>query len=111
MHDVAVAFDEEAVGHSDRADSGDAADIVAAEVEQHEMFSALLRVGQKLGGERVVFRRRLAARPSAGDGADDDLALTHADEDLRARNDDLKAAEIEEAEIGRGIDPPQSAIK
>ena len=111
VHDVAVALDEEAVGHLDRADLGDAADVVAAEVEQHQMLGALLRIGEQFGGERLILGRRLAARPRAGDRADAHLAVAHADQDFRARDDDLEAAEVEEAEIGRGIDPPQRAIE
>src|SRR5208282_1985634 len=38
VHDMAIALDEEAVGHPDRPDPGDPADVVAAEVEQHEML-------------------------------------------------------------------------
>ena len=70
VHDVAVALDEEAVGHLDRADLGDAADVVAAEIEQHQMLGALLGVGEQLGGERGVLGRRLAAPARAGDRAD-----------------------------------------
>ena len=69
MHDLAVIFEEEAVGDAHAADLRDAADIVAAEVEQHQMLGALLGVGEKLLGERLVFLRRGAARPRAGDRA------------------------------------------
>ena len=111
VHDVAVALDEEAVGDLHRADLGDAADVVAAEVEQHQMLRALLRVGEQFGREREILARRLAAPARAGDRADDDLAVAHPHQDFRARDDDLEAAEIEEAEIGRGIDAPQRAIE
>ena len=67
-----------------RADLGDAADIVAAEVEQHQMFGALLGVGEKLVGERPVLVRRRAARPRAGDRPDRDFAVAHPDQDFRA---------------------------
>jgi len=46
VHDVAVALDEETVGHLHRADLGDAADVVASEVEQHQMLGSFLRVGE-----------------------------------------------------------------
>ena len=108
---MAIALDEEAVGHLDRPDPGDAADVVAAEVEQHQMLGALFRIGKKLGAQRLVLGWALAARPCAGDRADDDLALAHPDQDLRARADDLEAAEVEEAEIRRGIDPPQRPVE
>ena len=51
MHDVAVALDEEAVGDLDGADFRDPPDIVAAEVEQHQMLGALLGIGEKIVGE------------------------------------------------------------
>ena len=75
------------------------------------MLRALLRVGEQLGAERGVLFGRLAAPARAGDRADDDLAVAHAHQDFRAGDDDLEAAEIEEAEIGRGIDAPERAIE
>ena len=111
VHDLAVALDEELVGHLDGADLGDAADIVAAEVEQHQVLGALLRIGQQLGLERLVLVRRRAARPRAGDRADGDRAVAHPHQDLRARADDREAAEIEEIQERRGIDPAQRAVE
>ena len=96
VHDVAVVFEEELVGDLDRADLGDAADVVAAEVEQHQVLGALLGVGEQLVGERAVVLGRRAARPGAGDRADGDLAVAHPDQDLGARADDREAAEIED---------------
>ena len=61
--------------------------------------------------ERLVLVRRRAARPGAGDRADGDRAVAHAHQDFRAGAGDRKAAEIEEVEEGRGIDPPQRAIE
>ena len=72
VHDVAVALDEELVGDLDGADLGDAADIVAAEIEQHQMLGALLRIGEQFLFQRLVLVRRRAARPRAGDRADGD---------------------------------------
>ena len=70
MHHLAVALDEELVGDLDGADLGDAADVVAAEIEQHQVLGALLRIGQQFGFERLVLVRRGAARARAGDRAD-----------------------------------------
>ena len=70
VHDVAVALDEEAVGHLHRADLGDAADVVAAEIEQHQVLGALLRIGEQFGRQRRVLAaascRAGACRRSAG---------------------------------------------
>ena len=69
MHHLAVALDEELIGDFDAADLGDAADIVAAEIEQHQMLGALLGIGEQLLLERLVFVRRGAAPPRAGERA------------------------------------------
>ena len=47
----------------------DAADVVTAEIEQHQMLGALLLVGQQLGFERLVLRAASAPRgrvPASG---------------------------------------------
>ena len=111
MHDVAVALDEELVGDLDGADLGDAADVVAAEVEQHQVLGALLRIGEQLLLQRLVLVRRRAARPRAGDRADRHRAVAHAHQDLRARAGDREAAEVEEVEERRRIDPAQRAVE
>ena len=111
MHDVGVALDEHLLGDLDGADLGDAADVVAAEIEQHQMLGALLRIGQQVGGERLVLGRRCAAPARAGDRADGDLAVAQPHQDLRARADDREAAEIEEEQEGRGVEPAQRAVE
>ena len=103
VHDLAEAFDEELVGDFDGADLGDAADIVAAKIEQHQMLGALLWIGQKLLLQRLVFVRRGAAPPGAGDRADRHLAAAGLDQDFRAGAGDGKAAAIEKEQIGRGL--------
>ena len=45
MHHMAEALDREALHHLDRADFGDPADVVAAEIQQHQMLGPLLRIG------------------------------------------------------------------
>ena len=70
VHDLAVALDEELVGDLDGADLGDAADVVAAEIEQHQVLGALLRIGEQLVLQRLVLvrrrRRAAACRRSGG---------------------------------------------
>ena len=45
VHHMAIALDEEFGGHVHGADLRDAAHIVAAEIQQHEMFRPLLGIG------------------------------------------------------------------
>ena len=72
MHDVAIAFDEKLIGHLDRANVGNAADIVAAEIEQHQVLGAFFRIGQQFVFQRLVLMRRCATRTGAGNRADRD---------------------------------------
>ena len=111
MHHLAEALDEELIGDLDAADLGDAADIVAAEIEQHQMLGALLRIGEQLLLQRLVLVRRGAAPPRAGDRADGDLPPAGLDQDFRAGAGDGESAAIEKEQVRRRIDAPQGAIK
>ena len=111
VHDVAVALDEKLVGHLHRADFGDPADIVAAEVKQHQVLGALLAVGQQFGFERAVLVAGLSARASAGDRPDGDLAIAHPHQDLRRRADHRELGKIEVEQERRGVDAAQRAIE
>ena len=69
MHHVRVALDHHQLGHLDRADLRDAADVVAPEIDQHHVLGALLGIGEQLALERAVLglgrRRAGACRRSA----------------------------------------------
>ncbi len=111
VHHLAEALDEELVGHLDRGDARDAAHIVAAEIEQHQVLGTFLGIGQQGHLKRLVFLRGAAARPRAGDRPDGDGALAHPDQDLRARSRYGETAEIEEVEKGRRIDPAERTVE
>ena len=86
-------------------------DVVAAEVEQHQVLGPLLLVGQELGLQRRVLHRIGASSAGAGDGADGDPAVAVAHQDLRARPRQLEAAEVQEVQEGRGVHPPQRPVE
>ena len=69
VHHLAEALDRELIGHLDRGCPRDAADVVAAEIEQHQMLGALFLVRQQLGFKRPVLLGCRAAWPGAGDRA------------------------------------------
>ena len=50
MHDVGIAFDELQPFYANRTVFRDAAEIVAAEIDQHDVFGAFLGIGGELGG-------------------------------------------------------------
>ena len=75
------------------------------------MLGQFLRVGQKVGLQRVVLLGRGPALAGAGDGADRDLAVAQPHEDFGAGADDLEPAEVEEEHEGRRVGAPQRAIE
>ncbi len=111
MHDLAVIFEDELVGHLDRADLGDAAHIVAAEIEQHQMFGPLLGIGEKFRGERPILGRRGAAPAGSGDRPDRHLAVAHPDQNFGAGADHREIVEVEIVEERRRVDPPQGTVE
>ena len=111
MHHLAEALDRELIGHLNRGCPRDAADVVAAQIEQHQMLGAFLLIRQQFGFERLVLLERRAARPRAGEWANGHGALAHSHQDFRARANDREAAEVEEIKKGRWIDPPQRPVE
>src|ERR1700691_637149 len=57
VHHVAVALDEELVSDLNGADLRHTADVVAPEVEQHQMLGPFLGIGEKLSLELLVLTR------------------------------------------------------
>ena len=95
MHDMAVAFDEKAIGHFHRAGRSHAADIVAAQIEQHQMFGAFFRIGHQFTSESCVLALRGAAFARTGDGTDGHRAIAQTHQDFRARSHNRKAGKGE----------------
>jgi hypothetical protein len=115
VHHVAVALDREGLGDLDRAGLGDAADVVARQVDQHHMLGALLGVVDQFGLDRLVALRRGAARPRAGQRADRDL-LAHvgpllAHQDLRAGAHHMEIAEVVVVHVRAGIERAQRPVQ
>ena len=111
VHDVAVALDEKLIRHFDRADVGDAADIVAAEIEQHQVLGTLFRVGEQLGFERFVFLGCGAAGSRARQRTDGDLAVAHAHQYFGAGAHQREAAEIEIEQERRRIGAAERPVE
>jgi hypothetical protein len=73
VHHVAVALDGHHVAELDRARLGHPADVVAAQVHQHDVLGPLLGVGQQFGLQRLVL---LLGRPAAACPASGRLVMT-----------------------------------
>src|SRR5207253_2881052 len=80
--DVRVALHRHQLADRDAAWLTDAAEIVALEVDQHDVLGALLHARDELLLQPAIGRRVGAARARAGDGARLHLASAHFDEPL-----------------------------
>ena len=108
---VAVALDLHVLADGDRARPGDAPQVVAAEVDQHHVLGALLRVALELLGEQGVLAGVGAARPRAGDRVGGQPIALDLEEQLRRGAHDLVARRAHEEEVRAGVDPPKRPVE
>src|SRR5205807_5178647 len=93
-----------------RAVFADAAKIVAAEVDEHDVLGTLLFARQHFALEALVFRFVFAAATRASDGPIKDVASLNLDEHFRGAADHGNVVELKIEKIGRGIQSAQLAI-
>ncbi len=110
MNHMGIPFDGHQLIDFDAADGGDPADIVAAEIDQHDMLGAFFRVGQQFGFELALFFRRGAAPARAGDGAQLDGIAGEPHHGFRRRADDPQVVQLQVIHVGRRIDESQRAV-
>ena len=108
---MAVKFDHIAVGYGNASALCYSTDVVAAEIEQHQMFGALLWVGEQRGAVLGVFDGRFSARASASYRTDGHFAAARANQYFGRRTDDGKAGQVEEVKKRRRVDPTQCAVE
>ena len=82
MHHMGVVLDSKLLCNLNGSDFRDAADIIATQIEQHQMLRAFLRIGEKVLGQSLVFCSILAPRPSAGDRPNRDCVVAEPDQDF-----------------------------
>jgi hypothetical protein len=83
VHDVAVFLDGHEVGHPDGAEIGDTTHVIACQVDEHQMLSALFRVGKERSGVGFIFLFGGAAPFRAGNRANLDATIHRADMNFR----------------------------
>ena len=83
MHDVGVTLDDHLLRERYRARFGHATDVVAAQINQHQVLCDLLFITQEIRLQRLILLGRAPTFTSARDGSDGDLAALKADQNLR----------------------------
>ncbi len=86
------------------------ADVVAPQVDQHQMFGKFLFIAEQVCRECFVFRGSLAARAGAGNGTGFHYIIGHFHHKFGRRPHQLVFAEINVEQIGRGIEGTECAI-
>ncbi len=109
MHHVRVALERHEFVDLDASAGADAAEVVALEIEEHDVLGPLLRVGEKFLLESSVPVCREAARPGAGDRSCFGQPAVERDEALRRRRDDLGEGRAQVAGERGGVDLAQPA--
>ena len=110
VEDVRVGLDDHVLVDADRAVLADAAEVVAAEVDQHHVLGALLRVVE----QRLRLGAILLLDGAARIGAGDRPRLGAPPGDLHQRlgrgAGDLEVAELEEVHVRRRVHRAQAAV-
>ena len=97
-------------GTSTRARLADPAEIVAAEVDEHDVLGPFLRVGEQLAGEARVLLRRGAAPAGAGDRVQQGAPSGDLEVRLGRRTDDVESVKAEQIHVRAGVGGPQHPV-
>ena len=112
VHHVAIALDGHEVGDLHAAVFGDATDIVAGEIHEHEVLGALLGIGHEVGGIRIIFLRSGSTAACAGDRTDFNKVAGETDVDFRrTAHERVSTRTAETKHVGRRINEAQGAVE
>ena len=84
MHDMRIMFDSHDYRHLARSNFRHASDIVAPEIEQHQMLGQYLGVRQQIRCMGLILGPIGAAWPGTRDGSERHLVVAQTDEYFRA---------------------------
>ena len=110
MHDVRVALDLHQIGELHAVVLGDPADVIAAQVHEHDVLSPFLGIGQQLGRQGTVLGLVPAPPPGARQGPDGDCTLLDPNQDLRRAADQAKIVEGQVEQERAGIEHPEHPV-
>ena len=111
VEDVAVALDLHVLADGHGAGPRDPAQVVPAEVDEHDVLRSLLRVALELLGEDPVVRVGRPTRSRARDRVGRQLVALDLEEELRARPDDLERRRPDEEQVRARVDAAEGAVE
>ena len=105
LQQSSVAFDgEERIGVH-RAITADSPEIVSQQVDNHDVFAAVLLVSLKARHLPLVFREVETARHGAFHGTGDDVAVANPEKELWRQGEDVVAEDAQQGAIGDWLRP------
>lgn len=110
--DRGVRLHVEQPGHMDGADLAHRVEVVAQQVDDHQVLCAVLLPGGEVLAQCLVLLPGAAARPGALDGLGLHTAVgVDGQEPLRGGAEHRHAREFEQGSIGHGADPAQCGVE
>ena len=107
----AIGLDGEQVGHLDGADFRHAAEIVAQQIDDHEVLGALLFVDGEPGLEARILARRASSRRRALHRARRNVLALAAEEQLGRERKDVELARMDQRAVGHALLAPERRVK
>src|SRR4029077_3823034 len=94
----------------DTANLSDAPNVVAPQIDQHDVFCPFFRIGEQVGFKRSFFFRRGPAAPCAGDGTELNSIAGEPDHRFRRGADYPKVVQFEIEHIRGRVDKAERSI-
>ena len=111
VHDVAVVLDLHELVDADRPRRRDAAQVVAAQVDEHDVLGSLLLVGEQVGAQAAVLGGVTPRGRVPGERAREHLVALHAHERLGARADERHVAGADVEHVRARVHGAQHAVE
>src|SRR5689334_5602992 len=109
--DEAIRFQTADLTDMDRAVAANASQVVAKEIDNHNILGAVFLAMKQFSHPCSVLFRVGAARPCSLDGSSFDLTLLNTEKPLRRCTDNSEVAHVEVRGKGSGVTLPQPKIE
>ncbi len=105
-----VAFDFHQVGQLNAVILGNVADVVPAQIDEHDVFGPFLGVRQQFRRQGTILGLVTASPPGARQGPDGDGPVLDPDQDFRRTADQVEIVEAQKEQKRAGIEHPEHPV-
>ena len=110
VHDMGVPLDRPELDHGHRAGGAHPSQVVAAQVDEHDVFCALLRVGEQFGSQPGVVLGRGAAGAGAGERVQAGPPAGHGHVRLGRTAHDVVVVKSQQVQVRAGVGAAQHPV-